>query len=65
MLYEYDIHQIDGFIEGIYFEIILGVTTNKALKNLGHKLPYILSRSTFSGNGKYTFHWGVKFFPNK
>lgn len=48
-LTEYELHNLEGFLEGI--------ATNVALKKQGKQLPFILSRSTMFGQGKYTTHW--------
>lgn len=49
IIYELDWHNINGFTET--------VATNNALKAMGHKLPFIITRSSIFGSGAYAQHW--------
>ncbi|KAL4492018.1 hypothetical protein ABPG72_008439 [Tetrahymena utriculariae] len=48
-LREFDFHNLNGFSEGI--------ATNYALKKMGYKLPFIISRSQIAGSGQFVQHW--------
>lgn len=55
-IYHYDFHNLLGFS--------MGIATKRALNNLGHKLTFILSRSSTFGSGKYVSVWSGDNYSN-
>ena len=51
-LTEYDLHSLNGLVETEFTYTFF--TTNYAHKD---ERPFILSRSTFPGSGRYASHW--------
>jgi len=47
--FEYDAHNLYGFMEA--------QLTHKAVEDILNERPFVLTRSSFSGSGKYTAHW--------
>ncbi|CAF4568753.1 unnamed protein product [Rotaria sp. Silwood1] len=45
----YNLHSMYGYFEA--------QVTNAALKSIRKKRPFVLSRSTFAGSGRFTAHW--------
>lgn len=45
----YNLHNMFGYFEA--------QASNAAMKTIRQKRPFVLSRSTFAGSGKYTAHW--------
>ncbi|CAF3695883.1 unnamed protein product [Adineta steineri] len=45
----YNLHSMYGYFEA--------QATNIALRTIRNKRPFVLSRSTFAGSGRYTAHW--------
>ncbi|UJR37339.1 hypothetical protein I4U23_030047 [Adineta vaga] len=45
----YNLHSMYGYFEA--------QVTSTALKTIRQKRPFVLSRSTFAGSGRYTAHW--------
>ncbi|BFZ65459.1 hypothetical protein YB2330_006631 [Saitoella coloradoensis] len=48
---EYDVHSLFGYMETI-------ATYNGLLEHKPNERPFIISRSTYPGSGKYAGHWG-------
>ncbi len=44
-------------VHNIYHLAQVAITYKVMSENLKKPLPFILSRSTFPGTGKYAFHW--------
>lgn len=54
---QYDTHSLYGHIQSNATWQILSSGSNEKLADFKNKRQFLLSRSTFSGSGKYTSHW--------